>query len=157
MQVRTYGKNEKITKKELRYAVKYMASLLMSKRLCNNIMIQLYSVEGNLKNNEFLCRGCMCASDERRPPRKFKVYIDSSMGKREQLLSLAHEIAHVKQYATSEVVEMADNKVRWKNQEATDADKLPYYFQPWEIDSHGLEKALYEHYQDHKHQLMKRK
>lgn len=154
MYVRTHGKNNKITKKELRNAARYMAGLLMSNRLCDNILVHIHSVD-NLRNSSFPCRGCMRAIGTKKPPRKFNVYIDSLMGRREQLLALAHELTHVKQYAKAEVKELSNDKVKWLDEYHD--DDIPYYFQPWEIESHGLERGLVEYYKAWKTQQTKMK
>ena len=63
MQIRTHGTNTRLIKKELRDATKFMAGLLMSKRLCKNIKIDIYSVEGNLKVEGFKCKAYMIPWD----------------------------------------------------------------------------------------------
>lgn len=97
----------------------------------------------------------MRAIGTKKPPRKFNVYIDSLMGRREQLLALAHELTHVKQYAKAEVKELSNDKVKWLDEYHD--DDIPYYFQPWEIESHGLERGLVEYYKAWKTQQTKMK
>ncbi len=147
MHVRTYGKNEKIDKKELREATKFMAGLLMSPKLLQHIWIHIY-LSDNVIVDGRECRGYIEVGDET-PPRKFKIYIDIKQGKRSQLLTLAHEITHVKQYATGDIRVYNDDSFTWKNEYHEENDDN-YFFRPWEVESHGLEKALYETYMESK-------
>ena len=136
MHVRTYGKNDKISKKELRTAARFMAGLLMSPQLLRNIWVHIYSTDKGIIVDDILCDAKL-VTEENEPPRKFKIYIDVVLGKRAQLLCLAHELTHVKQYATGKNEPQED----WSGD---------YNFCPSEIESHGYEIALYEKYRETK-------
>lgn len=151
MLVRTHGINQRLTKKELRDATKFMAGLLMSSRLCKNITVHVYSVEGNLKTEGKKCKAYMYATDNQ-PYRNFRIYIDSKRSKREQLHTLGHEITHVKQYAKGEVIDVTNVLAIWKNEEFSmegEKDKFDYFFRPWEVESFGYERGLYKKYIQH--------
>ncbi len=151
MLVRTHGINQRLTKKELRDATKFMSGLLMSKRLCKNITIHIYSVEGPPILDGSKCKAYMIPWDSR-PHRSFRIYIDSTRNKREQLHTLGHEITHVKQYAKGEVKDITNVLAIWKNEEHSlecEKDKIDYFFRPWEVESFGYERGLYKKYIQH--------
>ncbi len=136
MHVRTYGKNDKISKKELRTAARFMAGLLISPQLLRNIWVHIYSTDKAIVIDGHPCDAKL-VTEEDEPPRKFKIYIDTALGKRAQLICLAHELTHAKQYATG------------KNEPPEDWSG-DYNFCPSEIESLGYEKALYEKYRETK-------
>ena len=57
------------------------------------------------------------------------------------LSTLAHEMVHVKQWATGEMKELVrQNKTRFKGELFGNTE---YWFRPWEIEAHGIEKGLF--------------
>lgn len=65
--------------------------------------------------------------------------IDSSLGFERLLLTLAHEMVHVKQYAKGQVKNNSRGKVRfWMGKSV----KKDYYEQPWELEAFGKERIL---------------
>ena len=55
-----------------------------------------------------------------------------------QMLALAHEMIHIKQYMKGEMLD--DSKAVWKGK---NHDKTPYTKQPWEIEAHKQEHKLF--------------
>ena len=58
------------------------------------------------------------------------------------LTTLAHELVHVKQYATGEMRDRDNAIVEWMG-EKYNQDELEYWEHPWEIDAYGREVGLY--------------
>lgn len=71
----------------------------------------------------------------------FRILIDSRMSRRQQMLVLAHELVHVKQYVKGELLVDPAGKVVWKG-------KQYHYFHtknrvmPWETEAHKLDSEL---------------
>jgi hypothetical protein len=61
-----------------------------------------------------------------------------------QLLTLAHEMIHAKQYLSGELKNLDINKnlCLWKGKEYTETEEN-YYDLPWEVEAHSREKELY--------------
>ena len=75
--------------------------------------------------------------------REFTITIDHRLSKKETLLTLAHEMVHVKQYAKGEIKDyLKSERVRWKNN-IFEPDKIDYWDQEWEIEAFGRERGLY--------------
>ena len=55
-----------------------------------------------------------------------------------QMIALAHEMIHIKQYMKGEMTD--EPKAVWKGQ---DHEKTPYRKQPWEKEAHALEHDLF--------------
>jgi len=84
--------------------------------------------------------------DGNHKPRKFKVVISSSMGRRKTLEILAHEIVHVKQYVTGQLMDYNNGQmVRWNGKKMfyDENDVDSYYDSPWEIEAYGQQVGLY--------------
>lgn len=63
------------------------------------------------------------------------------------LTVLAHEMVHVKQYVTGELVDHG-KYCSWKGDkyEEFEADSEQYFFSPWEVEAFGMQVGLYRMY-----------
>lgn len=140
MQLRIVNEPELFDRAIARKAVRYYVERLLGDRLENlSIVIKF---DANLKEDHAYCQW-LDANDK---PRKFRVVINSQMGRRKTLEILAHEMVHVKQYATGELKDYVyGNHVRWKGQKMfyDDTDDQNYYDSPWEIEAYGRQIGLY--------------
>lgn len=60
---------------------------------------------------------------------------------------LAHEMVHVKQYVTGELVDHGTH-CSWKGKayKEYEADSEEYFFSPWEVEAYGMQVGLYRLY-----------
>jgi hypothetical protein len=75
----------------------------------------------------------------------YKMLINNKLGFRPCLSTIAHELVHIKQYASREYVRMSfkdKHIVKWKNKKYN-FDKIDYWDHPWEIEANGRELGLY--------------
>lgn len=142
MQIYTRGKSDSVSRKELKYATNWYASMLMSKRLTNNLTIEIHLV----KMKDF--RGLATWTEYGRKLREFRIDIDPRQNRKQTLMTLAHEMVHVKQYATGELRDHVPGVSKWKK-ELFNEQKTHYYDLPWEIEAHGREFGLYVRYIEH--------
>lgn len=145
MKISVIGKNDKVSKKEFRFATKFFANLLIKEKICEDLYIDI--INEKLKN--FSGYTVNIESDLRRKPRNFEVYIDPTSSKRQILLTLAHEMIHVKQYATGELrYKQCYEVARWKgvNHDAN----MNYHEKPWEIQAYSLESGVLDSYIQYK-------
>ena len=144
MQIRTFditGVSVAIVD-EIEAAAQFYGELLMGKNLIKNLHIRLVftKTQGNGTTWE----------DDIARPREFTITIEKGMSKRETLITLAHEMVHVKQYATGELRDyMSSSKLqRWRD-EKRDWSQVEYWDLPWEIEAYGRERGLYVRFVDH--------
>jgi len=92
-------------------------------------------------------KGDCCSDDEEQYPREFEIRLDSAMHPQALLRALAHEMVHVKQYATRHLVDSTNRHgvVLWKGKIHEYTGKN-YWDQPWEIEAYGREIGLLEHF-----------
>jgi hypothetical protein len=83
---------------------------------------------------------------ETKYPRKFRVRVaQHGLRFHQQLITLGHELVHVKQYALGEHAFVDDAATcRYKGETFTLTGKgaIRYYDRPWEIEAHGRERGL---------------
>lgn len=60
---------------------------------------------------------------------------------------LAHEMVHVKQYVTGELIDQGSHS-NWKGSihKEYEANSEEYFFSPWEIEAFGMQVGLYRMY-----------
>lgn len=125
-------------KKHARSMIKYCVKQLMPRMrgLEINLRIKDFSKDDSL--------GYAIASDEADSarPREFELEVHKYQPMRKFLMTLAHEMVHVKQFARGELYESTRlGRHRWHGEWlATDPD---YWDQPWEIEAHGRECGLF--------------
>ena len=90
------------------------------------------------------CEG-LCFALENTRPRSFEVNIDGNLSISDFIKTIFHELVHVKQYVTSELVDRIRGraKVTWKGSDHT---KTSYSKQPWEREAYRLQEALYKEF-----------
>ena len=72
----------------------------------------------------------------------FEIRIDKDMSLRKKLLSVAHEMVHVKQFTRKELEHTSSvNRQLWRGKKYNTKNR--YYDLPWEIEAYGRELGLF--------------
>lgn len=138
--------NSRVNRKLMRSAIRFYANELMHSNLVKNLSVHVKYVRDLTKNDKVYAYCDYDQSGEK--PRDFTFELDPSIGKRLTLVTLAHEMYHVKQYATGELKDYLkmSNKVRWQGQKI-DYDVEEYNRDgddyPFEQEAIKGEEALY--------------
>lgn len=151
MNIRIKGKTDVLTQTELKEATKYMASLLMSNRLLRNIdiTIKICHLEDLKADVEWL--------DENNRPKKFLIRIsDSIRSRRSFIMSLGHELVHIKQMARNELKYCLDPglTIKWMGKPVNETS-THYHDLPYEVEAHGRELGLWYRWLDHEKEQKK--
>jgi hypothetical protein len=134
-----------ITKQEMRKAASFfLGQLLTPKELKDKSIIILFCDDmedfGNSILSEYAELGNDCSDVFGINNKKFYIRLNTRLkNKKKMLLSLAHELTHVKQYIKKELIEK-DGFDFWKGVKYK-GDTL-YYKAPWEIEAYGFEHCL---------------
>lgn len=138
MILRTKGKPKNVSKKLCEKAARFYADRLLHSRTKATIDLQITFK----KSKKILGDGWCDWEDKSHKPRVFLIALDRSLSQKKMLLALAHEMVHLKQFATGEMKDMAKgNTVKWRG-EIMSRDGL-YWDHPWEIEAYGKELGLY--------------
>ena len=141
MLVNVTGSN-KAVRKLITSATWWYAQKLMGKRLMSGIEINVKLDRNLFKNEEN--EGTATWEDEARRPKEFTIVLDSNSNIRNLLITLAHEMVHVKQWAKDEMYEYYNSPglVRFKGEKMHLAD-INYWDEPWEIEAYGRQLGLF--------------
>lgn len=140
MQVYVVGHRSKKLKDLMANAVEFYCSLLMTARMRKSIEVYIIikkKLEGNYS-------GFCTYVDHYKGKRIFEIELAKGFSVRETMCSLAHEVVHLKQFATGELKDtmVTGNMSEWKG-ETIDEDKVDYWDLPFEIEAYGREKGLF--------------
>ncbi len=148
MKVFTKKQNPKISRKELKFAAQYMYHLLVSERAHEATSITIES--RNIKRSKHTLQGQTSVNNVwERSPKSFTIVLNSNISKKNQLLTLAHELVHCKQFYKNELgrttVSGAHRFTKWKRRLVNEST-FSYWDLAWEIEANGREYGLYKRY-----------
>lgn len=120
-------------------ACAYYAGLLLPKHIARSITLDV-EFTGHLdKHADGYCE--VIGHNQRKKPREFEIQIQKNKSKRYMMMTIAHEMVHLKQYAMGELDE---NLAVWKGKRVP--ANTDYWDQPWEIEAHGREYGLWSRF-----------
>jgi hypothetical protein len=133
------------TKEQKEYAkslAEFCLSKLVSTRL-NNLLDIKINFKSDLYKKTDSYGETAYYEDCSVPPREFIVDLYSDLTMRSLLETLAHEMVHIKQWATGEMRETKNNFVTNFRSKKINSEKTSYWDQPWEIEAMGREEGLF--------------
>ena len=141
MNLKVTGCKDPCLELSLQLAAHFFAFQLLSPQMLPNIELEIVmktKIEdlGNCAIVEF---------NDWYKAREFEIQLKRHRSLKNTLLTLAHEMVHLKQFAKGE---LNDANTTWKGQEI-DTDVVEYSDWPWEIEANTLELVLYDRYVDH--------
>lgn len=130
--------------KLVRKAVRWYSERLFTTRMDESIIVHVKFTKDLHKRYKSL--GSCGPKEIVDRPKEFDIEIDADLSQRRVLQTIAHELVHVRQYATGHLKEYNRNcDVKWKGErfeeKQTSGDE--YWFTPWEIEAYGVEVGLY--------------
>lgn len=140
MYLKISGQANKVDKKLIRQAVKYYAEYLMPVKILRDLDLVI-SIEPDFRRDNQSMAECVNETTVG-ASREFTIIIDADLRKRDFLLTLAHELVHVKQYAKRELTYNQKLKSHRFDKKYYGKDYF-YYERPWEIEAFGRELGLY--------------
>jgi hypothetical protein len=120
---------------ERKQAIQFFADCLLSKQIQRHVSVRVLLS----KDEDFLGLTHPCGYNSKDVPRDFIVEINKNQSEEELLITLAHEMCHVKQYAYKELNE---TMTKWRGLSVC-ARSLAYGDQPWEIEAETKGIELY--------------
>lgn len=144
MKITVRGDSKHLTRQQISRAAEFMMKLLVvdQQRLLDRIRLTI-RLQQPLTGSKGLTE---CTTIDGDYWLQYIVSIRSTMSKKEQLTTLAHELVHVKQFATGQFCPLDyGNKRKWMHR-MINCDNLDYWDYPWEVDAYGREPGLYHRY-----------
>lgn len=132
--LRIYKCPDKKKRERIRRCAKFFIAELLPKK--KRLSIKIFLESGLLKKHEM--SGSCGAEDEQTNKRhyEFTIHLEQTLSEYDILSILAHELTHVKQYATGQLLydpKCVTNSI-WEGK-VYDDTKIKYEKQPWEIDA----------------------
>lgn len=141
MKISVKGKNEVLSKKQIKYIVRLFGKLTLSPQLYPNINLLIQNM--NLSNNTW--GYCGIADIEEKKPRTFEILLNPHISKPKQIRTLAHEMVHLKQLALGQFMPYDNNEYKWNNNIVTMTSE-EYNDMPWETEAKSQEDYLIREY-----------
>ena len=134
--------SNKAVRRLIESAAWFYAEKLMGKRLIESLEITI-NLKKNLLSKEGF-EGTAIWEDDGYRPREFTIELDTTVKIRNLLITLAHEMVHVKQWAKNEMYEYMNvaGMVRFKG-EKVHMEITDYWDYPWEIEAYGKQLGLF--------------
>jgi len=88
--------------------------------------------------------------------RQVTIRISNQISEKQQWLTLAHEMIHVKQFSRGELIYHGKSAYTWKNQYCKDVRKISYRQRGWEKEAYALESKMLAKYQEAQRLVAKR-
>jgi hypothetical protein len=138
----TFRGGTKEQKKLAKSLAEFCLDKLISSRLSNTLDIRIVFKPKLYKKTDSYGETTYY-EDSNIPPKDFLIEIDSKLKMRSMLETIAHELVHVKQWATGEMRETKDNFITKFKKDIINSNKVSYWDQPWEIEAMGREEGLF--------------
>ena len=129
------------TRKLVKTAAWWYAEKLMGKRLLRSLEITI-NLKKNLLDKDGH-EGTAIWEDDNIRPKEFTISLDSTCTIRNILITLAHEMVHVKQWAKGEMYEYAEQDMVRFNKTKFNMANINYWDYPWEIEAFGRQLGLF--------------
>lgn len=129
---------------EIRKAARWILSHFVGARRTAHIRL---SIRFSSRIEREGLRGECAWTDCNVMPREFTILIATSLSLRLQLLTLAHELTHVKQYVTGTIFDFSRHShlTRWKHR-VVNTNRVAYKNFPWEREALKLEHPTIKAY-----------
>lgn len=111
MQLKFFNVPRKFKQARLQKACEFYAAELMHRNLVKHLSIRVVFSK--------TCGNSTMWEDDNRKPREFTITIETGVSIEDTLLTLAHEMVHVKQYAKGELFDYVDggpDTMRWRDE-----------------------------------------
>jgi len=127
-------------KKRVDSIVRYCLNALMP-RLVYKVDVHV-SLSKTLRQRQGILGSCTW-DDTNHFPRSFLIELDSTQRLRSLMITTAHEMVHVKQFARNEHKQMLiTGSCKWMGR-TINTNKVDYWDLPWEIEANGREVGLF--------------
>ena len=130
-------------RKLVKQAARWMLGYTLGTRLANNIILNITLEEG-LRDTRFY--GSVVWEDANHRPREYDMELCNYLKDRMLYRVLAHEIVHIRQYATGDLKDLVTQAdyCKWKNKMilTEGRGKVNYFDLPWEIEARRDQEVI---------------
>lgn len=132
------GRSENFSTPQVRHAIRAFASYLLPEKIVKELAIAVL-VKSDLEEDD--CGQIRQYTFRNKSPRAFEITVNADQSLYEAMLTLAHEMVHLKQMATGQFYQQSPACSKW-NDERVDVASTDHYELPWEVEAHGREEEV---------------
>jgi hypothetical protein len=145
--VEGYRTQNKRLVKLLEDSAEFYGRSLMRKDLCHNVGLDivLYKDMDRAYGTKDILGWCGILDDNMSRPREFQIDLCTRQGTTRMLMTLAHEMVHLSQFAQGRLRHLNDGSTMWNKKKLHRAkgEKLKYKNLPWEEEAFSKEGDLF--------------
>ena len=145
--VEGYRTQNKRLVKLLEDSAEFYGQTLMRKNLCHNVGLDivLYKDMDRAYGTKDILGWCGILDDNMSRPREFQIDLCTRQGTTRMLMTLAHEMVHLSQFAQGRLRHLNDGSTMWNKKKLHRAkgEKLKYKNLPWEEEAFSREGDLF--------------
>lgn len=145
--VEGYRTQNKRLVKLLEDSAEFYGQTLMRKDLCHNVGLDivLYKDMDRAYGTKDILGWCGILDDNMSRPREFQIDLCTRQGTTRMLMTLAHEMVHLSQFAQGRLRHLNDGSTMWNKKKLHRAkgEKLKYKNLPWEEEAFSREGDLF--------------
>ena len=145
MYLEIFDKPKTLNADLLESTIRFYARKLMTSKMLKDLLLELQFTRGLKRHHG---DAMMYWNDQEVKPKEFTIEMDSSIGIKTALITLAHEMIHIWQYVTGKMQDGADSTCFWEGI-PYDLNEVEYEDHPWEIEAFSKEKDLYNEFKSH--------
>lgn len=141
-------KGHSIFRKEIKSAGEFFSDYLLGKRLSKNVILNINLVK-NLSSDRGRMLGECVPLDKYTRSRAFQICLKADLSHKKMILTLAHEVVHLKQFARGELSSGRYPVMKFLGDLYTEKEN-DYHLAPYEVEASIREKVLYDLWLEHK-------
>jgi hypothetical protein len=136
-------------RKELKLACQFFCDHLLGKRLSKNIIINITLVDNLSSDRGGRMLGECVPLYKYTKSRVFQICLRAGQSRKQTILTLAHEVVHLKQFARGELNSGQYPVMNFRGSFYTE-EESDYHLTPYEVEASIKEKELYDLWLDYK-------
>lgn len=134
------GRSENFSTPEVRHAIQVFASYLLPEKIVKKLDVCVL-VKSGLDEDD--CGQIQTRAFGKKNQRSFIITVNADQDVSEAMITLAHEMVHLKQMALNEFVQQSETCCRWNGVFfSVDDERAVHYELPWEVEAHGREQEV---------------
>lgn len=150
MKISAIGKNEILSKKEIKYLVRHCLSQLLHTKSLKYVDLKVYSKVFPYGQRTSDFGNCTyIGKSEITGKKHFEILLNISCNRKTQRIILCHECVHITQFYTGQLRLDGTGQYFMWGKTMVDDDKCNYYKLPWEKEAWKLQEKLYVNYIEH--------
>lgn len=143
MVIKVYKCSDKKLKMHVKeLTIRALSKLIPDENTFNNLSISIH-IDHEKADRDKAWGFCEAWYVGRKRINHFTIVLSDKCSKKSFNTYLLHELVHVKQYVTKEIIDLLKGRCRWKGKLFKNVESISEDKAPWEIEAYELSEKLY--------------